>query len=380
MARHGCPAGFGSTSLDGSLTTATVGADYRAGRWFGGVALSYSEGNGDYRYGAVESGELRSELTSINPYLRFERDDRTSFWGVLGLGSGEWSLSPEGSGAGRTRDLTTKTAAFGGRGVVSRTPGGFELAVLSDLRATETRADALSGDAGGRTGRARLLLEGNRFWALDSGGLLGMTLEAGLRADGGDAETGGGLSYASGRMALQANARTLAAHEDASYRESGASFSVLYRPQSDGSGLSLQLGSVWGAAASGVRQLAGRTRSGAGRRLHAHGPTLRNGTRLRHRRPRNRDTLAPLVRRPKRLRRRPGPAPGPAIHLRRDLRDRPGVRPHPRPPRREIRNRRHAARRPVLVTDQPDRARIVVGRMAGSLNKPWDTHRHLRRP
>ena len=253
----------GETSLNGNLTTATAGADFHRGRWFGGVALSWSEGDGDYRYGTGETGEMRSELTSVNPYLRYEHSQNTSFWGVFGIGSGEWSLTPEGAVAGLSHDLTTTTAAFGGRGVVSRTPGGFELAVRSDIRATDTRADALSGmaDDGGRTSRARLLLEGSRAWALDSGAMLGITLEAGLRADGGDAETGGGaevggaLSYATGRFALQASARTLAAHENEQYRESGAGISLLYRPRADGSGFSLQFGSAWGATQSGIQQL-----------------------------------------------------------------------------------------------------------------------------
>ena len=254
----------GAVSLDGDVATGTVGTDLHRGRWFGGVALSYSEGAGAYRHGTGATGALRSTMTSVNPYLRYEHDERTSFWGVLGLGAGEWSLTPQGSAAGRSHDLTTTLAAFGGRGVLTQAPGGVGLAIRSDVRATETVSDALSGlaDDVGLVSRARVLLEGTRSWALETDALLGVTVEAGVRVDGGDAETGvgaevgGALSYASGRLAVQASARTLAAYQSAQhYRERGTGVSVLYRARGDGRGVSLRLGSAWGATESGVQQL-----------------------------------------------------------------------------------------------------------------------------
>ena len=257
----------GGLTLDGEVVTATVGADLSRGPWLGGVALSHSRGDGSYRQGAAEEGSVRSELTSVHPFLRYERSERTSFWGVLGYGSGESTLAPEGSGAGSgadlSRDLTTRMAAVGGRGVLSRATGGFQLAIRSDARATETTSEATAGreDSTGRTSRVRVLLEGSGSRAIASGALLGLTLEAGLRYDGGDAETGGGLevggglSYACGRFALQANARMLTTHEDEAYEEWGVGGSVLYRARSDGSGLSLRLGSAWGMTQSGVQSL-----------------------------------------------------------------------------------------------------------------------------
>ena len=253
----------GALTLDGEVATGTVGADLHRGRWLGGVALSYSEGEGSYRRGGADEGALSTELASVNPFVRYEHDERTSVWGVLGYGTGEWALTPAGSGSGLSGDLTTKMAAVGGRGVLSKAMGGLELAIRSDVRATATMSEsstALMGDTGS-TSRVRLLLEGTRSRALESGAVLGLTLEAGLRYDGGDAETGGGvevggaLSYASGRLAVQANARVLATHEDEAYEEWGAGGSVLYRPRSDGSGLSVRLGSAWGVTESGVQSL-----------------------------------------------------------------------------------------------------------------------------
>ncbi len=252
----------GALSLDGDVSTGTLGADLHRGRWLTGVALSYSKGAGSYRREADEGG-LSAELTSVHPFVRYELSERTSLWGVLGYGAGKLTPPPSDSDSDRSRDLTTKMVAVGGRGVLSKATGGFELAIRSDARATVTTADASAGLMGssGLTSRVRLLLEGTGSRTLASGGVLSTTLEGGLRYDDGEAETGGGveggggLMYASGRVAVQVNARALVAHEDEQYKEWGVSGSLLYRPRSDGNGLSLRLGPAWGATESGVQSL-----------------------------------------------------------------------------------------------------------------------------
>ncbi len=47
----------------------------------------------------------------------------------------------------------------------------------------------------------------------------------------------------------------LFAHQDTEYEEWGFSGSIRYQPQSDGRGLSVNLGSTWGQAQSGVQSL-----------------------------------------------------------------------------------------------------------------------------
>ena len=47
----------------------------------------------------------------------------------------------------------------------------------------------------------------------------------------------------------------LLAHEDTEYEEWGLSGSIRYQPQSDGRGLSMNLGSAWGATQGGVQSL-----------------------------------------------------------------------------------------------------------------------------
>ena len=256
----------GPLSLDGDVETATLGVDSRWGRWHAGVALAHSEGEGAYTHPEARGGEMTSTLTSLHPFARYEFNERTSVWGVVGYGVGGLTLTPEGVVSEIATALSTSMAAFGGRGVLSVRAGDagrFELAIRSDARMTHTTSDSVEGlvAAAGATSRVRLVLEGSGALPLATGGVLRPTLEAGLRYDGGDAETGAGLEigaglgYAAGRLAVELNARTLVAHEDTEYEEWGFSGSIQYRPVTDGRGVSLKLGSAWGDAQSGVQSL-----------------------------------------------------------------------------------------------------------------------------
>ena len=255
----------GPLSLNGDVTTATVGFDTRRERWMAGLALAYSEGQGAYTHRIATGGAMDSSLTSLIPYASYSLNERTSVWGTLGYGVGDLTLTPEGAASGIETDLSTSMAAFGGRGVFSvRTAGAaqFEFAVRADARLTSTVSDAVENLAGaaGATSRVRVVLEGSGslpVW----GGMLRPTMEAGLRYDGGDAETGagleigGGLGYAAGNLSVEVSARGLVAHQDTEYEEWGFSGSIAYTPSEDGRGLSMRLGSAWGATQSGVQSL-----------------------------------------------------------------------------------------------------------------------------
>ena len=253
----------GALSLNGEVATAMLGADSRWGRWLAGVTLSHSLGEGEYTHTDALGGAVTSTLTSVNPYAHYQVSDRASVWGVLGYGVGGLTLTPEKAETGIRTNLTTTMAAFGGRGVLSRRSGGFQLAFVSDALVTNTASESAESLAGaaGATSRLRVLLEGSGSMPLSNGGVLRPTLEVGLRYDGGDAETGagievgGGLAYAAGRLAIGVDGRVLLAHEDSKYEESGYSASIAYTPSPDGRGLSMRLGSAWGATQSGVRSL-----------------------------------------------------------------------------------------------------------------------------
>ena len=253
----------GRLSLNGEVATAILGADSRWGRWLAGVTLSHSLGEGEYTHIGALGGAVTSTLTSVNPYAHYQLSDRVSVWGVLGYGVGGLTLTPERAETGIRTDLTTTMAAFGGRGVLSGRSGRFQLAFVSDALVTNTASESVENLVGakGATSRLRLLLEGSGSMPLATGGVLRPTLEAGLRYDGGDAETGagieigGGLAYAAGRLAVEVKGRVLLAHEDKKYEESGYSASIAYTPSEDGRGLSMRLGSAWGATQSGVQSL-----------------------------------------------------------------------------------------------------------------------------
>ena len=252
----------GPVSIDGEVATGTLGFDRQGNRWFGGVALSYSEGQGEFTHDSAMSGTVTSTLTSLLPYASYALGERASVWGVLGYGQGELTLAPEDGSWGIDTDISTSMAALGGRGVLNARGGGFELALVSDATLTETVAEADAGLAGaGATSRARLMLEGSGTMRLGGGGTLRPRVEAGLRYDGGDAETGAGielgagLTYGAGRLAVEVNARGLVAHQDTEYKEWGFSGSIAYAPGKDGRGLSVNLGSAWGATQSGVQSL-----------------------------------------------------------------------------------------------------------------------------
>ena len=255
----------GKLSLDGEVNTAILGADGEWGRWLAGLALSYSEGEGGYRQASAKGGAVSSTLTGINPYARYRLDERTSLWATLGYGSGRLTLTADGAEVVLETDMTNAMAAFGGRGVLSMRggeTGQFELAVRTDAMLTDTASMAVAGlSAGeGATSRIRLILEGSGSLPA-FGGVLAPKVEAGLRYDGGDAETGaglevgGGLAYDKARLTVQVDGRVLLTHRDRDYEEWGYSLSFEYKPASDGRGLRYQAGSQWGATQSGVQSL-----------------------------------------------------------------------------------------------------------------------------
>ena len=267
-ARSSFDAKEGALALDGDVTTGTLGFDFERERWLAGVALSRSAGEGEYRMGGTCgsgcSGELESALTGVYPYARYRFSERLSAWGILGHGRGELTLTTQGRSPVET-DIEMNMAAVGARGVLlpAVSKGDFELALRSDALLTWTSSEATESlaEAEPETSRLRLALEASREFALASGASLTPSFEVGLRYDGGDAETGsgvelgGGLRYAGSGFTIQVNARGLLAHADGDYEEWGVSGSVRLDPGERGRGLSMRLGSSWGAPAGGAEQL-----------------------------------------------------------------------------------------------------------------------------
>ena len=262
----------GAMRMDGEVITGILGADAQRGRWLAGLAFSVSEGEGTFEQPeAGNRGTVESNLTSVNPYLRFEASERLSTWGLFGFGTGEMTMTEAARGErGETvsrTDIEMRLAAVGARGALldAGTSGGFDLAVKADAFLVETEWEKVSNETDTQAGasRVRLVLEGSRAFELGGSAKLTPGLELGLRHDGGDAETGTGVEVggsvgyadAASGLSVEARARTLIAHEASGFEEWGASASVRLDPGAEGRGLSFSLAPTLGAASSGVDRL-----------------------------------------------------------------------------------------------------------------------------
>ena len=248
-------------SIDGDVTTATLGVDRAWDRVLLGLALARSTGEGSYGSGDMR-GDLKSSITSAHPYLRFSLSDRLSAWTLLGYGKGELTLT-HGAGEERT-DIEMKMAALGARGALIAA-GGFDISARTDALLVRTSSEGTSEMAKTEAdvSRLRLVLEGSRPLVFASGTSLTPSVEVGVRRDGGDAErgvgfeVGGGMRYVNPSIGLTVEimARRLMAHEQDGYSEWGAGGSLQFAPGGAERGFSAKLGSSVGTAASGVEGL-----------------------------------------------------------------------------------------------------------------------------
>ena len=282
-------------TLDGDVTTATLGFDFERNRWLLGVALSRSAGDGSFKMGGDCqtgcAGEVESAITGFYPYARYRVSEKLYLWGAVGHGQGDLTFSPDGVGEIET-DIEMGMAAAGARGVVlpAANAGDFELALRTDLLFTSSGSDAAENlvtelvETEAETSRIRLLLEGSRAFRFGEDAVLTPSVELGIRYDGGDAETGGGLEvggsirYASGGLTMELSVRGLLAHSESEYEEWGVSGSVRLDPGADGRGLSVRLGSARGASSGGAERLWSQAHGGVlGGELRPRRATGRRG-------------------------------------------------------------------------------------------------------
>ena len=245
-----------------------LGADWSRGPWAAGLMLSHARGEGGYR--GADRGTVESTLTGLYPYGRHAVNDRVTVWGVAGYGAGTLTLTPDGQDAIRT-DIDLTMAAVGLRGVLVKAPatGGVELAAKTDALGVRTTSAAVSGGADGSGNlaaaeadvtRLRLGLEGTwRGLNLGSGELT-PRLEAGLRHDGGDAETGFGLDLGGGLawsdrtsgLSAEVSGRGLLTHEAGGFRDRGFAGALTWDPRPDSDrGVRLTMRQTVGVSATG---------------------------------------------------------------------------------------------------------------------------------
>ena len=231
-------------SLEGTVTTALLGADYARDDWLFGLALTQSASEGSHAGGA-RAGDLDASLSAVLPYASVHVTPRLKLWGAAGLGAGEVTLKTQE--AHYRADTEWTMAAAGLRSTLLTPPpegAGPALALTADALWTRTaseRARDLAASDSDVT-RLRLGLEGRYSLALDGTGQLTPRLEAGMRHDGGDAETGLGLELGGGLawsaptlgLTLDVSGRTLIAHDDDDLKDRGlaAAFTFDPRPES----------------------------------------------------------------------------------------------------------------------------------------------------
>ena len=256
-------------TIDGDVTTATLGVDAEWERLLAGVMLSQSEGDGSYRLDPEhgdDGGTVESSLTGVYPYARIDLNARVSAWALAGAGYGELTLKQKGTRAMPT-DLSMRMGAVGVKGALMEPSEGSALALNLKSDAmwvatkTERTRDMIATE--GDVTRLRLILQGERVFASESGATFVPSTEVGLRHDGGDAETGtglevgAGLQYTAGALTVEGRVRTLVAHEASGYREWGASGAIRVNPSASGRGLTLSIAPEWGRTGSATEQLWG---------------------------------------------------------------------------------------------------------------------------
>ena len=250
-------------SLDGSVTTLLLGADWSRQRWQAGAALSQSWGNGSYESeGNGAEGEVNSTVTGLFPYGRYALTPRLGLWAVAGYGWGQLSLNPDGAGDDATPSTTMTMAALGMDGLLF--DGGNEgitLSATADVLTLKTTSEEVDGleSSEGSLSRLRLGIEAVRPFPLSNGASLLPSLALGIRQDSGDAETGFGVDLGAGIL-WQAPERgisgalkgtTLLAHGEEDLQEQGLALSFSWAPNPSDRGPSLSLSHAMGATAAG---------------------------------------------------------------------------------------------------------------------------------
>ena len=246
-----------------------LGADVGTDDWIAGMALSSAKGDGPFSLTSSmasnrRAGTVDSALTSVHPYGQVQVTERVALWGVGGYGTGDMTIKQDSASPIKT-DIDMRMAAAGVRGTVLETSSGdaLDLVLKSDALWLRTTSDATPEMAAAKADvtRLRLLVDASRSFETGAGGTLTASIEAGIRRDGGDAEegtgfeVGAGLRYQGAGITIEGNVRTLIAHDEAAYKEWGASGAIRIDPGTAGRGLSLTVAPTWGNAASEAEQL-----------------------------------------------------------------------------------------------------------------------------
>ena len=230
----------GEAALEGDVETAMLGADWARGPLMTGMMLALSRGEGTWQMDGRQD-EITSRMASVHPYLGYKATKWLSLWGVVGYGQGDLTLPEQNEEV--TTDIEMTMGAVGARGdlIPRGARSGLALALNTDALLLRVNSDATDemNAVEADVSRLRLRFEGSLTMVMGGGMTLTPVLEAGVRHDDGDAETGfgvdvtAGLDWSDPRRGIEAGvrARELLAHEDDDFRERGFSGSLTWDPQ-----------------------------------------------------------------------------------------------------------------------------------------------------
>ena len=190
----------GEYRMDGSLVSAILGFDHEGANHVAGLAAAYHGGTGMFSGLGTPpiSGDLGTNLFSVHPYVRLTFGD-FHVGGSLGLGTGGLSIEQEGQAAVETGVGMSILAAADARVDLSLAEA-WVLAVQTDglvVHMASEESDQLPAVEAAAS-RLRLGLENSFVFLVGDGVSLAPVLEAAVRYDDGDAETGFGLDVGGG--------------------------------------------------------------------------------------------------------------------------------------------------------------------------------------
>ncbi|MCY4001183.1 MAG: hypothetical protein OXF84_10315, partial [Bacteroidetes bacterium] len=227
--------------LRGSVATGLLGVDYRwNGSWMAGLMLAHSRGDGSYEI-LQDTGELEAGLTGLYPYVSYQHR-MGGVWGTGGFGRGR----VEGQDAsGR---LTSTFGAIGGWGKLLSV---YQLRLSYHGDLWVAHADVADPDLSAQVFQTRLGMQAS----LNLGTYIHPFMQANVRQDGGDAETGlgfelgGGVRVSVPALKLKADVRSqgLILHAADGYSEWGISGSMQV---GESEGLMVRVRPSWGASQS----------------------------------------------------------------------------------------------------------------------------------
>ena len=258
-----------TVDYDGDVVSANLGVDAGLGRnLLAGMAVSWARSTVAYADSNAVTGDIRTTLTSLHPYLGWQAPGGMDVWAVAGTGSGDIEVDEAAAGR-QASDLTQRMAAAGVAGALLTSDqliagGTTNVRLKEETAFTWAEVDGAVTFQGGRfsVSRQRLMLEGTHVQALASGATFSPLIEVGVRNDGGDGETGTSIEAGAGvryedpatGLTVEARARTLLAHTH-DYEEWGASGLVRVDPGPAGVGLALSVRPAWGRTAGSVQRL-----------------------------------------------------------------------------------------------------------------------------